>query len=88
MDIGAPTRTIWHVIADSVHNSNAQSDEAQEEVVDLHSSPGGRVQVKARVIRDRWRVTEIRFEKSTGSAKKDAKRGDLSVAESVAETEW
>ncbi len=72
-DIGAPARTVWRVIADSAHSSNEQSDEAQEEVVELHSSPGGRVQVKARVVRDRGRVTEIRFEKSTGYVKKDAK---------------
>ncbi|MGQ4510059.1 Shedu anti-phage system protein SduA domain-containing protein [Dermabacteraceae bacterium P13147] len=39
----------------------------------LHQSQKGRVQVKARIIRDRGRVAELCFEKVTGRANDDAK---------------
>jgi len=70
-DIGAPTRTIWQIISEDA--DCAPNGRGEEEEVTLHQSPKGRVQVKARVIRDRGRVAELRFEKVTGRANDDAK---------------
>ena len=70
-DVGSPARTIWQVVSeDAGHNPTRTGDE--EEVV-LHQSPAGRVQVKARIIRDRGRVAEVRFEKVAGRVNDDAK---------------
>lgn len=57
-DIGAPARTVWQVIGEVTET--AATTEATE-VVTLHKSSGGRVQVKARVVRDRGRITEMRL---------------------------
>lgn len=70
-DIGAPTRTIWQIISEDA--DCAPNRRGEEEEVTLHQSPKGRVQVKARVVRDRGRVAELRFEKVTGRANVDAK---------------
>lgn len=70
-DIGAPTRTIWQIISEDA--DCAPNRRGEEEEVTLHQSPKGRVQVKARVVRDRGRVAELRFEKVTGRANDDAK---------------
>ncbi|MCT9001676.1 Shedu immune nuclease family protein [Microbacterium memoriense] len=70
-DIGAPARTIWQVIAEDDGRSRKIEGE-EESVVELHQSPAGRVQVKARVVKSRGRVAEIRFERSTGRVGKDA----------------
>jgi hypothetical protein len=69
-DVGQPARTVWEVISED--SSSAASASGDEEVTTLHQSPAGRVQVKARVIRDQGRVREIRFEKIRGAAGQDA----------------
>jgi hypothetical protein len=68
--VGAPARTVWQIIADDVEGSVGSGDE--EELVTIHQSPGGRVQVKARLVRDRGRVVEIRFERSSGQVANNA----------------
>lgn len=74
-DIGAPTRTVWQIIStDADCTSIGRGD---EEEVTLHQSPAGRVQVKARVVRDRGRVAELRFERVTGRANNDARLDNL-----------
>ncbi|QQQ64336.1 Shedu immune nuclease family protein [Paenarthrobacter ureafaciens] len=69
-DVGRPARTIWQVIAENADQQSTYADEGEE--VEIRQSPGGRVQVKARVVRDQGRVVEIRFEKVTGRANSDA----------------
>lgn len=69
-DIGAPTRTVWQIISEDA--DCAPIGRGDEEEVTLRQSPAGRVQVKARVVRERGRVAELRFERVTGRANKDA----------------
>lgn len=69
-DIGQSARTVWQVIAENADRQTNYGDEGEE--VEIHQSPGGRVQVKARVVRDQGRVVEIRFEKVTGRSNVDA----------------
>lgn len=69
-DIGHPARTIWQIIAENSDAPSSFNDEGDE--VELHQSPGGRVQVKARVVREKGNVAEIRFEKVTGRVNDDA----------------
>ena len=64
-DIGQAARTIWQVISENADRQTNHGDEGEE--VEIHQSPGGRVQVKARVVRDQGRVVEIRFEKTHSS---------------------
>lgn len=81
-DIGQPARTIWQVIAEDADRQTNHADEGEE--VEIHQSPGGRVQVKARVVRDQGRVVEIRFEKVTGRANVDAQLTRLLNLDEVA----
>ena len=74
-DIGAPTRTVWQIISEDA--DRAPTGGGDEEEVAVHQSPTGRVQVKARVVRNRGRVIELRFEKVTGRANHDAKLESL-----------
>lgn len=74
-DIGAPTRTVWQIISEDA--DCAPVGRGDEEEVTLHQSPAGRVQVKARVVRDRGRIAELRFERVTGRANQDAKLDTL-----------
>lgn len=74
-DRGAPARTIWQVVSEDSEAGNFAS--GVEEEVTLHESQAGRVQVKARVVRDRGRVVELRFEKITGRANRDAELTNL-----------
>ncbi|WP_285320704.1 Shedu anti-phage system protein SduA domain-containing protein [Pseudarthrobacter sp. lyk4-40-TYG-27] len=69
-DVGQSARTIWQVIAENADRQTNYGDEGEE--VEIHQSPGGRVQVKARVVRDQGRVVEIRFEKVTGRSNVNA----------------
>ncbi|WP_163562445.1 Shedu immune nuclease family protein [Janibacter melonis] len=69
-DIGAPTRTIWQIISEDADCASMGSGD--EEEVTLRQSPAGRVQVKARVVRERGRVAELRFERVMGRANRDA----------------
>lgn len=83
-DVGQPARTVWQVIADEF--DSAPRKEGDEEVFDIHTSPKGRVQVKARVVRDRGRVTEIRFERVLSVAGEPARlERILSLDEAAAE---
>lgn len=60
-DVGHPARTVWQVIS---NDDGLQLEyEGECEVVDLHSSGAGRVQVKARIVKERGRVSQIRFER-------------------------
>ncbi|WDF35079.1 DUF4263 domain-containing protein (plasmid) [Arthrobacter agilis] len=70
-DVGQPARTVWQIISEDSEWESLTSEERGTEV-ELHRSTGGRVQVKARIVRDRGRVAEIRFEKVTGRAGRDA----------------
>ncbi|WP_211717851.1 Shedu immune nuclease family protein [Nocardiopsis sp. MG754419] len=63
-DVGAPARTVWQVISETSEIVPVQN--GKEEVAELHQSPAGRVQVKARVVRDQGRVVELRFERVRG----------------------
>lgn len=72
-DIGAPARTAWQVISEDADLAPADHGEAEEEELALHESPKGRVQVKARIVRDRGRVAELRFERVSGRPNADAK---------------
>ncbi|TFD29149.1 Shedu immune nuclease family protein [Cryobacterium sp. TMT2-23] len=69
-DVGHPACTVWQVIAEDADLEPSHEDEGEE--VELHKSPAGRVQVKARVVRDRGNIAEIRFEKVTGRVNQDA----------------
>lgn len=68
--LGAPARTIWQIISE--HVDRPPGEGGKEEEMEIHRSPAGRVQVKARVVRDKGHVIEIRFEKVTGRAGRDA----------------
>lgn len=81
-DIGAPTRTVWQIISE-----DADCDpigRGDEEEVTLHQSRAGRVQVKARVVRERGRVAELRFERVTGRANQDARLDNLLTLDEAA----
>jgi hypothetical protein len=84
-DVGQPARTVWQIISDEFEREPQR--EGAEEVVDIHASPQGRVQVKARVVRDRGRVTEIRFERLSGGVGEEPARLEriLSLDEAAAE---
>lgn len=69
-DVGHPARTVWQIVTEGTEQRLDHSDEGEE--VTIYESPRGRVQVKARVVRDRGRVVEIRFERVTGRAGQDA----------------
>lgn len=69
-DIGAPTRTVWQIISEDA--DCAPIGRGDEEEMTLRQSPGGRVQVKARVVRERGRVVELRFERIKGRANRGA----------------
>lgn len=75
-DLGSPTRTVWQVVG-AAESIRAGLPTDEEEIVNLHASPAGRIQVKARVVRDRGRVVEIRIERSTGYVGKDARLDTL-----------
>lgn len=74
-DRNAWTKTVWQVISEDA--GRRPTADGEEEEVSLHQSPGGRVQVKARIVRDRGRVAEIRFERVTGKAGENAKLESL-----------
>lgn len=61
-DIGKPTRTLWEVVAEDDGLTGVEATSEGEEFV-LHESGAGRVQIKARVIGEVGRVSEIRFER-------------------------
>jgi hypothetical protein len=63
-------RTSGQIVSGNAAQLPGQGAEGQE--VGIHKSAAGRVQVKARVIRDRGYVLEIRFEKVTGRVGRDA----------------
>lgn len=69
-DLGQPARTVWQIVSEDAGRASEHADEGDE--VELHKSPNGRVQVKARIVRDQGNVAEIRFEKVTGSSNRDA----------------
>lgn len=69
-DRGQPARTVWQIISDDADRVVEATSEG--EVVELHRSPSGRVQVKARVIREQGNVSEIRFERTSGRSGVDA----------------
>jgi hypothetical protein len=69
-DRGAPARTAWRIISEDA--DHPPSEHGEEEEWTLHESAKGRVQVKARIIRDRGRVAELRFERVTGRANRNA----------------
>ena len=81
-DIGAPTRTVWQVISEEA--DRAPSEQGEEEQVTLYQSPAGRVQVKARIVRDRGRVSEVRFERVTGRSNEAAKLDTLLTLDEAA----
>ncbi|MFD9826397.1 Shedu immune nuclease family protein [Tsukamurella tyrosinosolvens] len=83
-DIGAPTRTVWQIISEDV--DRRPIGRGDEEEVTLHRSPAGRIQVKARVVRERGRVAELRFERVTGRANDDAKLDNLLTLDEDAAT--
>lgn len=70
-DLGAPARTIWQVIGEEAESDQLNKSDGEE--VPLYQSPAGRVQVKARVVRDQGRVVELRFERTAGRANVDAR---------------
>lgn len=74
-DVGFPARTVWQVISEESKAGHGLPGDEDE--VTLHESPHGRVQVKARIVRDRGRVTELRFERVTGRANHDARIDSL-----------
>lgn len=69
-EVGHSARTVWQVIAEDASLTSVNGDKGEE--VHLHESPNGRVQVKARIVREQGHVVEIRFEKSTGRVGNDA----------------
>lgn len=81
-DVGSPARTVWQVIAEDASWRGDLDGEVED--VMLHESPRGRVQVKARVVRDAGRVVEIRFERVTGRANNDAQISSLLNLDEVA----
>src|SRR4051794_26178848 len=74
-DVGSPARTVWQVISEG--SSADPLRVGDEDEVTLHESRAGRVQVKARIVRERGRVTELRFERVTGQADHDARIENL-----------
>ncbi|WIE82805.1 Shedu immune nuclease family protein [Curtobacterium sp. MCPF17_021] len=68
---GERASTVWQIISDD-YSDVVGPAKTDEEVVNLHESPAGRVQVKARIVREQGNVAEIRLERVTGSANKDA----------------
>lgn len=71
-DVGQPARTVWQVIAEDADYAPGSTEGFDVEDVMVHQSAGGRVQVKARVVREQGRVTELRFERLRGAAGVDA----------------
>lgn len=74
-DVGSPARTVWQVIAENAAWEGGGQGEVED--IMLHESRGGRVQVKARVVREAGRVVEIRFERITGRANENARISSL-----------
>lgn len=74
-DHGASTRTVWQVISE--RDKITHINDGEEEVVLLHESEAGRIQIKARVVRVMGRVAELRFERVTGQSNVDAKLTNL-----------
>ena len=70
-DRGAPTRDVWQVIADSDGLTSDTGPELSGEEHIVYESKTGRVQVKLRLVRDKGRVREIRFERITKLKGKD-----------------
>lgn len=71
--VGAPARTVWQIIAEESHTRQAAlAAHADQEEAILYRSPKGRIQVKARIVRDHGRITELRFERCNGQAGLDA----------------
>jgi len=81
-DVGSPARTVWQVISEG--SSADPLRVGDEDEVTLHESRAGRVQVKARIVRERGRVTELRFERVTGQANHDARIENLLNLDEVA----
>jgi hypothetical protein len=81
-DVGSPARTVWQIISEDADISPMRSGD--EETVTLHQSPAGRVQVKARIVRERGRVVELRFERSSGRANDDAQLDHLLTLDETA----
>lgn len=74
-DVGSAARTVWQIVAEDASWEGNLNGEVEDTM--LHESPGGRVQVKARVVHDAGRVVEIRFERVTGRANDDAAISNL-----------
>ena len=81
-DRGSPARTVWQVVSEDADTAHFIGGE--DEAVTLHESPAGRIQVKARVVRDRGRVVELRFERVTGRANRDAELVNLVTLDEAA----
>ncbi|MDE3720373.1 MULTISPECIES: Shedu immune nuclease family protein [Nocardiopsis] len=63
---GSTARYSWQVIYEAKQNQNTPT-EAEEIEVEIHRSAKGRVQIRAKIVRDQGNVTEIKFDKITGN---------------------
>ncbi|MBT1635435.1 Shedu immune nuclease family protein [Clavibacter michiganensis] len=74
-NVGQHARTVWQVITEDSNYEPSNTDLGEE--VPIHTSPAGRIQIKARVVREPGNVIEIRFEKLTSYPSRGAELESL-----------